>query len=50
MIKVSDYIIEWLKQKGVDTAFCITGGAAAHLIESLRTSGIKVIHNYNEQA
>ena len=49
-IKVSDYIIQLLEEKGLDTAFCITGGAAAHLIESLRTSNIKVYHNYNEQA
>lgn len=50
LIKVSDYIISLLEQKGVDTAFCITGGAAAHLMESLRTSNIKTYHNYNEQA
>ena len=49
-IKVSDFIIKLLEQKGVDTAFCITGGAAAHLMESLRTSNIKTYHNYNEQA
>ncbi len=50
MIKVSDYIIQFLKEKGVDTAFCVSGGAAAHLMDSLRSSGIKVIHNYHEQA
>jgi acetolactate synthase-1/2/3 large subunit len=49
-IKVSDYIIQYLEQKGIDTAFCITGGAAAHLLESTRTSAIRVVHNYNEQA
>lgn len=50
MIKVSDYIFKFLREKGVDTAFCITGGAAAHLLESLRNSRFKVINNYNEQA
>lgn len=50
MIKVSDYIFEFLREKGVDTAFCVTGGAAAHLLESLRKSRFKVINNYNEQA
>lgn len=50
MIKVSDYIIKYLEEKGVNTAFCITGGAAAHLLESTRTSSLNVIHNYNEQA
>ena len=49
-IKVSDFIIGLLEQKGVDTAFCITGGAAAHLMESLRSSSIMTYHNYNEQA
>jgi acetolactate synthase-1/2/3 large subunit len=49
-IKVSDYVIQLLEEKGVDTAFCITGGAAAHLMESLRTSEITVYHNYHEQA
>jgi acetolactate synthase I/II/III large subunit len=48
--KVSDYIIQYLESKGIDTAFCITGGMAAHLLESTRTSNLKVIHNYNEQA
>jgi acetolactate synthase-1/2/3 large subunit len=50
MIKVSDYIIKFFEEKGVDTAFCITGGAAAHLLESTRTSNLDVVHNYNEQA
>lgn len=50
MIKVSDYIIQFLKEKGIDTAFCVSGGAAAHLMDSLRSSGLKVIHNYHEQA
>lgn len=49
-IKVSDYIIQLLQQKGVDTGYCIAGGAAAHLMESTRVSDIRVIHNYNEQA
>jgi acetolactate synthase-1/2/3 large subunit len=49
-IKASDYIIKLLQDRGVDTVFCITGGAAAHLMESVRASGMTVIHNYNEQA
>jgi len=50
MIKVSDYIVKYLEARGIDTCFCITGGAAAHLMESVRTSNIKVYYNYNEQA
>lgn len=50
MIKVSDYIIKFLEVNNINTAFCITGGAAAHLMESIRESQIKVYHNYHEQA
>ena len=49
-IKASDYIIKLLQDHGIDTVFCVTGGAAAHLMESVRASGLKVIYNYNEQA
>ena len=49
-IKVSDYIFEFLKDKGIDTAFSVSGGAAAHLLESARKSEIKYIPNYHEQA
>jgi acetolactate synthase-1/2/3 large subunit len=49
-IKASDYIIKILQDKGIDTVFCVTGGAAAHLMESVRASGLNVIYNYNEQA
>ena len=35
---------------GIKQAFCVTGGSAAHLMEALRKSNIKVIHNYHEQA
>lgn len=39
-----------LKAKGVDTVFCVTGGASAHLMESARISGMQTIHCYHEQA
>jgi acetolactate synthase-1/2/3 large subunit len=48
--KASDYIIKLLQDHGIDTVFCVTGGAAAHLMESVRQSGLTVIYNYNEQA
>ena len=35
---------------GIEQAFCVTGGSAAHLMEALRKSNIRVIHNYHEQA
>lgn len=49
-IKVSDYVLDRLSEFGVKQAFCITGGAASHLMESLRVSNIKTIHNHHEQA
>lgn len=49
-IKVSDYIFQFLESKNIDTAFSVSGGAAAHLLESARKSQIKYIPNYHEQA
>jgi acetolactate synthase I/II/III large subunit len=49
-IKVSDYIFQFLESKNIDTAFSVSGGAAAHLLESIRKSNIKYIPNYHEQA
>jgi acetolactate synthase-1/2/3 large subunit len=48
--KASDYLFEMLKSRGVETVFCVTGGAAAHLMESARISGMQNIHCYHEQA
>ena len=49
-IKVSDYILKYLENTGIEICFCVTGGAAAHLFESLSKSKIKYICNYHEQA
>jgi acetolactate synthase-1/2/3 large subunit len=49
-MKVSDYVIQYFQNKGITTAFCVSGGACAHLLESTRTSGINTIFNYHEQA
>ena len=48
--KASDYLFAMLKARGVETVFCVTGGASAHLMESARTSGMQTIHCYHEQA
>lgn len=50
MIKVSDYIFQFLRSKGVDTIFSVSGGAAAHLLDSARTTDFTFICNYHEQA
>lgn len=49
-IKVSDYVLGRLSEFGIKQAFCVTGGASSHLMESLRVSKIKTIHNHHEQA
>lgn len=52
MIKVSDYIWDFLIERGVDTVFMVSGGAAAHLMNSLNKhrDKIKVVCCYHEQA
>jgi acetolactate synthase-1/2/3 large subunit len=49
-IKASDYLLQLLKEFGIETVFCVTGGAAAHLMESVRASGIECVHHSHEQA
>lgn len=49
-MNVSEYIFQFLKEKGVDTAFVITGGQAMHLDDALcRTPEIKPIFVHHEQ-
>lgn len=50
MIKVSDYIFDFLESKGVDTIFSVSGGMAAHLLNSVKERNFTFICNYNEQA
>ena len=50
MIKVSDYIFDYLKSKGIDTIFSISGGMSAHLLNSIKEKGLNYVCNYNEQA
>jgi acetolactate synthase-1/2/3 large subunit len=50
MIKVSDYIFDFLRSKGIDTIFSVSGGAAAHLLNSVAERNFKYICNYHEQA
>jgi acetolactate synthase-1/2/3 large subunit len=50
MIKVSDYVFDFLKSKGIDTIFSVSGGAAAHLLNSVAERDFKYICNYHEQA
>lgn len=49
MIKVSDYIMQFLKKKNVTEMFMLPGGGAMHLVDSLGTSGIEYIAFQHEQ-
>jgi acetolactate synthase I/II/III large subunit len=50
-MKLSNYIFETLKAKGLDTVFLVTGGGAMHLNDAIgRTEGLKFICNHHEQA
>lgn len=50
MIKASDYIFDFLKSKEIDTIFSVSGGAAAHLLNSVAEKDFNYICNYHEQA
>lgn len=50
-MKLSDYIVQFLKNNGITTIFGYQGGAITHLIDSIyKSKGIKFISNYHEQA
>jgi acetolactate synthase-1/2/3 large subunit len=49
-MKVSDYVLEFLKSKNIDTIFTVSGGAAAHLLNSIKEKKFNYICNYHEQA
>ena len=50
-MKLSDYIAQFLAEKGIRHAFVVSGGASLHLIHSLNdTPGIEFICTQHEQA
>ena len=50
-MKSSDYIVDFLIKKGIDTAFVFTGGAIAHVIDSVakRSKDMEYVCVQNEQ-
>lgn len=51
IIKVSDYIANFMVEKGVKHAFTVTGGGAMHLNDSFgHKEGLTCIYNHHEQA
>ncbi|MFQ5911281.1 MAG: acetolactate synthase large subunit, partial [Thermoplasmata archaeon] len=49
-MKASDLFVKCLEEEGVEYVFAVPGEENLHLLESLRTSNIKVIVNRHEQS
>ena len=49
-MKVSDAVFDYLSRKGVDQCFAVSGGAAAHLFDSISRYDINIVHMHHEQA
>ena len=49
-MKLSDAVLNFLAAKGVEKCFSVTGGAAAHIFDSLSRSSIETIHMHHEQS
>lgn len=50
MVKLSNFLVDYLYSKGVRHIFLLSGGGNIHLIDSVGRSKIKYICNYHEQA
>jgi acetolactate synthase-1/2/3 large subunit len=51
MTKLSDYVMNFLAERGVDTFFTVSGGGIMHLLDSMGShKGIRYYCNYHEQA
>jgi acetolactate synthase-1/2/3 large subunit len=51
MVKVSDVIADYLKERGIDTVFGIIGSANSHIFDSINKLGYtKIINTHHEQA
>lgn len=50
-MKLSDYVFDFMSEKLIDTIFSVSGGAAAHLLNSVaERNDFKFICNYHEQS
>lgn len=50
MIKLSDYIMDFLYNKGLRDVFVLSGGGNIHLVDSLGKSKLSYVCNHHEQA
>ncbi|MDQ6622267.1 MAG: thiamine pyrophosphate-binding protein [Verrucomicrobiota bacterium] len=49
-MKLSDYVLDFVRAQGVQDVFLLAGGGAMHLNDSLGKSGLNYICNLHEQA
>ena len=49
-MKVADAGFDFLSRKGVEQCFAVSGGAAAHLFDSISRHDINIVHMHHEQA
>ena len=49
-MKVSDAVFDFFSRKGIDQCFAVSGGAAAHLFDSVSKFDFKLVHMHHEQA
>jgi acetolactate synthase-1/2/3 large subunit len=50
LIKLSDYVVEFLVDRGVADVFLVSGGGIMHLLDSVGRSRLHYYCNYHEQA
>jgi acetolactate synthase-1/2/3 large subunit len=51
MIKVSDFVVNFLVEKGINSIFLVSGGGIMHLVDSVgKHTGMRYYCNYHEQA
>ncbi len=50
MIKLSDYVIDFIEQQGIKDVFLLPGGGCIHLVDSIGNSGVNFVCNLHEQA
>ena len=48
-MKLSDYVVQFLREKGVEQCFLLPGGGAMHLVDSVGRSGIFYVCFQHEQ-
>jgi len=49
-LNVSEYIIEYLKNVGIEIIFLLPGGGSMYLVEAARKSGMKIVPLLHEQS